>query len=112
MTRGPSGNVKQMPRWRELIRLIAIALVLLTGFQVLACDLVSPACCKFSNTASQAHSDDVDAGDDTCLCCCTHYLEAHRCELAASNSVGGLTVFAPAQSQLPDPSRILQPPRV
>lgn len=103
--------MKQMPRWREFVRLIATALALLTGFEVLACDFVSPACCKISPDQHQAHSDDVSASDDTCLCCCTHYIEPHHVQLARSSAVHGVVAFAPVQRPLPDPSRILQPPR-
>lgn len=105
-------NLKEMPRWRQVVRAIATALVLLAGFEVLACDLVSPACCKLSGSQHDADSDHGNTVDDTCLCCLTHYTNPHYFQPAVLDHVERLTGLASVRAPLPEPSRILHPPRV
>jgi hypothetical protein len=60
--------------WRQTVRLVAVALLLLVGVEVLACDLVSAAACKLSNPVGHSSSDQgSDGSGDDCLCCCIHY---------------------------------------
>ena len=58
-----------------IFRIAAVTILLLTGMELVACEVFSPATCEISgvprdqNTGSQRTS--TDSGD-ACLCCCSH----------------------------------------
>ena len=100
-----------MHRWLQLVRFVALGLLLLTGFEVLACDLVSPDYCKLSAAQHGKDSSQDDGGGDTCLCCCTHYVAPAHINFVQFDEVGVPPVLVPVHSPLPEPARILHPPR-
>lgn len=97
--------------WLQAVRLIAFALLLMTGVEVLACDVVSPSCCKLSNAKHGTDSDRANDGDDSCLCCCTHYVAPPGIQLVQLATLGTAPELIPAFRLLPEPARILHPPR-
>lgn len=101
-----------MDRWRQFVRLLALGLALFVGLEVLACDLVSPEFCKVSAGSHKDKSDQPSDGADTCLCCCTHYVAPSGIQLVVFMNVGSLEPLRPATGPLPEPTRILHPPRV
>lgn len=101
-----------MDRWRQLVRLVALALALFAGVEVLACDLVSPEFCKVSAGSLGDKSGQSSDGADNCLCCCTHYVAPSGIQLTVFMNVGSLEPVKPALGPLPEPARILHPPRV
>lgn len=101
-----------MDRWLQLFRLVALGLVLLAGFEVLACDLVSPEFCKVSTKTNGDTPGQASDGADNCLCCCTHYVAPAEIRLVEFMIVGVAAPLMPAFGPLPEPSRILHPPRV
>ena len=101
-----------MNRWPHLFRLVALGLMLLAGFEVLACDLVSPEFCKVSTKTNGDTPGPASDGRDNCLCCCTHYVAPSEIRLVELMMVGVAPSVMPAFSPLPEPSRILHPPRV
>jgi hypothetical protein len=64
-----------MPSRVTLFRIAAVVILLLTGLELVACEVFSPATCEISgvprdqNTGSQRTN--TDSGD-ACLCCCSH----------------------------------------
>ena len=101
-----------MHHWIQFVRIVALGLLLLTGFEVLGCDLTSPGYCKLS-AAHRGTGSTQGAGDsdDTCLCCCTHYVAPQPMQLVEFAILGVPPVLVPAPSPLLEPSRILHPPR-
>jgi hypothetical protein len=51
-----------------IFRIAALAVLLLAGVELIACEALSPAACEISGTLSDRGSDSGDA----CLCCCFH----------------------------------------
>lgn len=101
-----------MDRWHRLVRLVALALAFFAGVEVLACDLVSPEFCKLSAGSHGDKSDQPSDGADNCLCCCTHYVAPSGIQLIVFMNVGSPEPLKPAMGPLPEPTRILHPPRV
>lgn len=64
-----------MPSRITIFRIAAVTILFLTGMELVACEVFSPATCEISraprdqNTGSQRTS--TDSGD-ACLCCCSH----------------------------------------
>ena len=104
-------QTQEMLRRPQLVRFVAFALFLLAGFEVLACDLASPSSCRLSSARYGTTSGQSDDGDDNCLCCCTHYVAPPGIQLVQFASVGVPPVLVPALGPIPEPARILHPPR-
>ena len=101
-----------MPHWLQTVRLVAVALLMLTAVEVLACDLVSPSSCRLSAARHGSTSGQSDDGDDNCLCCCTHFVAPPLgIQLVQFANVGTAPDLVPAQVLLAEPASILHPPR-
>lgn len=100
-----------MDRWTKFVRLVALGLALFVGLEVLACDLISPEFCKVSAGNGDKSGQSSD-GADNCLCCCTHYVAPSGIQLIVLMNVGSPEPLRPAMGPLPEPTRILHPPRV
>lgn len=61
-----------MPSRVTIFRIGAIVMLLLTGIELVACEVVSPAACELSGNQS---APTTDSGDQ-CLCCCSHIVVA------------------------------------
>lgn len=57
-----------MPSRVTIFRIAAVAILLLTGLELVACEVFSPATCEISGAPSDQKTDSGDA----CLCCCYH----------------------------------------
>ena len=51
-----------------IVRIVAIFLLLLTGVELVACELASPEACELTGGQGSGGADCSDA----CLCCCIH----------------------------------------
>jgi hypothetical protein len=51
-----------------MFRIAAVFILLLTGVELIACEVISPATCELSGTSGDQSADSGDA----CLCCCFH----------------------------------------
>ena len=95
-------------RSRNVFRVAAIIVLLLTGAELFACEVIAPDRCEsFGFPSGNPNS----LGDDNCICCCTHILVAEPISLAAGvEAVGFVTPPAPAASES-DPLSIYHPPK-
>jgi hypothetical protein len=57
-----------MVRCSTLRRIAALCLLMLTGFELFACEMLPGVVCE----AGSSPLDAPQAGDDNCLCCCFH----------------------------------------
>ena len=57
-----------MPSRTTIFRIAAIAILLLTGLELVACEAFSPSSCEISGVPNGRNTDSGDA----CLCCCSH----------------------------------------
>jgi hypothetical protein len=65
-----------MTRRSTLARIVALSLLLLTGFEIFACELAEGISCELAGAPDRA-----DSTDDHCLCCCLHVVLAPPPEL-------------------------------
>ena len=57
-----------MPARVTVFRVAAVIILLLTGVELIACEVLSPATCEISGAPGDKNPDSGDA----CLCCCFH----------------------------------------
>lgn len=61
-----------MPSRAKMFWIAAVLLLLVTGVDLVACELLSPGSCEIAGSA-----DGQGGGqDDSCLCCCPHVMVA------------------------------------
>ena len=96
----------------QTIRIVALALLVLVGFEVFACELLAPSSCKLATKHDGNKSDQSDRGDDNCLCCCTHYIAPSGIQLVTFMIVGDSRELTPVHGPEPEAPQILHPPRV
>lgn len=92
-----------------LFRLAAILLLLVTGAELFACEILAPEQCESFGYPADSGS---TAADDNCICCCAHVIVAEPFELKASNEA---VLLLDAQNPAFPQSRTLtfyRPPRV
>ena len=97
-------------RFPALFRLAAVILLLVTGAELFACDLIAPDSCESfgfpSNDGAPAQS------DDGCICCCAHIIIAEPPALPVSGeSVAVLDSTAPSAPES-EPLSIYHPPKL
>lgn len=59
-----------MVRWSTVARVIALCLLMLTGFELFACEVLPETICELNGSPL----DTEQPGDDNCLCCCFHVI--------------------------------------
>ena len=95
-------------RLQILYRVAALLMLLLTGAELVACEMIAPDRCEsFGFPSDNPNS----TGDDNCICCCTHILIAQPVSLKACAAVIAMAddpVLAPPESE---PLSIDHPPR-
>ncbi len=79
-----------------LFRLVAIALLLVTGAELFACEIFEPQFCE--SFGSSGSTNDAPAGDK-CLCCCAHVVVI--APLAISPIEEGISVLFPLEPPKP-----------
>lgn len=95
-------------RPRSVFRVAAVILLLLTGAELFACEVIAPDRCESFGFPS---NDPNSLGDDNCICCCTHILMAEPISLAAcAEGVSFVDPPAPAAPES-DPLSIYHPPK-
>ena len=57
-----------MLRWSTVARVVALCLLLITGFDLLACEVLPGSICELSGSPLSPAQPD----DDNCMCCCFH----------------------------------------
>ena len=91
-----------------IVRLIAVFLLLMTGAELVACEMLDPVQCE--NFGTSAPADDGPL-DDGCICCCAHVVVIARFVLAPAAE----GVFTPAAVEPQKPHRqavsIYHPPK-
>lgn len=98
-----------MGHFRILFRVAAVILLLLTGAELFACEIIAPDRCEsFGFPSDNPNS----TGDDNCICCCTHILMTEPISLGACvEAVSFVDPPAPAPPES-DPLSIYHPPKV
>lgn len=91
-----------------IFRLAAVVILLLTGVELFACDMLAPNQCESFGMPGTS----PDQQDDNCICCCTHIVVVEPVVLAPQpEPVMTVSVLDPAQPHY-DPPAIYHPPRV
>lgn len=91
-----------------LFRLAAILLLLVTGAELFACEMLAPEQCE-----SFGFPSDNDAAqlNDNCICCCNHILVAQPVTLTPSHqTVVHVEFLQPAAPQV-RPATVYHPPK-
>ena len=84
-----------MVRWSTVARVIALCLLMLTGFELVACEMLPGSICELNGSPLDA----PQSGDDNCLCCCFHVIPVGASP--PSTLVGGVYVFIDFHVSLP-----------
>jgi hypothetical protein len=96
-------------RFQALFRLTAVTLLLLTGAEIFACEMIAPERCESFGFPSDNQT--PSGGDDNCICCCTHILMAQPMTLeACAEAVAIIEESAPAPPAS-EPLSIYRPPK-
>lgn len=100
-----------MPLWNIVCRTVAVAVLLLTGVELVACELAPAATCEIAGIPDD-DGNSKTGDDDSCLCCCFHIVVSSQFELAPT--IDSAPAFAVSQSDPPSPDarHIYHPPRV
>lgn len=95
-------------RFPALFRLAAIILLLSTGAELFACELMAPDNCESFGFPS---NNTIPSADDNCICCCTHILIGEPLILETNGEAVAIPdVIAPATPES-DPLSIYHPPK-
>lgn len=96
-----------MPDRRTVFRIAAIVMLLLTGVELFACEMLFPNGCE----PQGQHGSQQTQPDDCCLCCCRHVVAVHPMPLDQRQAVvAGLVAPEPGRPES-RPSRIYHPPK-
>jgi hypothetical protein len=90
-----------------IFRIAAIAILLLTGAELLACEVFSPATCEIAGGTGERGTDSGDA----CFCCCFHVLVSAPLVFERTDDVAGVDVQLPVSHSSFEPARIYHPPK-
>ena len=98
-------------RFQALFRVAAVILLLVTGAELFACELIAPDRCESFGLPSDNPSPTNPTNDDNCMCCCTHILIAEPITLEVCGEAGTISgVAAPMPPESEAPS-IYHPPK-
>jgi len=100
-----------MPSRITVFRAIAVAVLLLTGVEMVACELVSPGACEIAGT-SDDNGTSKQADGDSCLCCCFHIVVSPQIELTPTIDSAPTFVLAQCNPPSAETPHIYHPPRV
>jgi hypothetical protein len=96
-----------MPARVTLFRIAAIAILLLTGAEMVTCELLSPFACELSGGPSTGDRDQ----DDACVCCCFHVVVRTPFALDPGERAELLAPGPPVLLSSFDSSPIYHPPK-
>ena len=97
-----------MRSWSVVVRVMAVFLLLLTGAELFACELISPANCEL---AGSANGDGGSKSGDDCLCCCTHVVIERPVVFIPVELVSFEPGESPAVEPASQPQSIYHPPK-
>ena len=97
-----------MKVWLTSVRTVAILVLLLTGVELVACDLISPDICQLQGTTRDTEQ---ASGCDTCLCCCTHLAIPSVVPISPAERVMCVLPLPSALELVAPPTSIYHPPR-
>jgi hypothetical protein len=63
-----------MALWQKIMRIAALALLMVAASDVLVVDTAFAASCNSNPTSSTGSQQSPGPGDDDCYCCCTHII--------------------------------------
>lgn len=92
---------------RTIFRVAALVILLLTGVELFACEMLFPDGCETQGE----HGSQQGQPDDCCLCCCMHVVAAQPVPLDRLQTV--VTALIAPEPGRPEsrPSHIYHPPR-
>lgn len=89
----------------------AVLLLLITGAELFACELIAPGQCESFGFPSDNSNPANPSNDDNCICCCTHILITEPVTLEACGEAAlaleAPTVAAPES----EPLSVYHPPK-
>ena len=97
-----------MPSRVTIFRIAAVTILLLTGAELVACEVFSPATCEISG----APGDKNTASGDACLCCCFHIVVSAPLVFERTDEVVALESHLPASHSSFESASIYHPPKV
>lgn len=100
-----------MPSRISVFRTVAVAILLLTGVELFACEMISPATCEITRIPGDGGSSKAPEGD-SCLCCCFHIVVSPQIELTTIVESAPAFVLAQCIPPSADAPHIYHPPRV
>lgn len=96
-------------RLHILFRVAAVILLLITGAELFACEILAPERCEsFGFPSDNPNS----TGDDNCICCCAHILVGEPLVLQASGDAVAIPDAAPPMTPESEPLSVYHPPKV
>jgi hypothetical protein len=105
-----------MPSRITVFRAIAVAILLLTGVELVACELMSPASCEITGIPGDGGTSPAPEGQapegDSCLCCCFHIVVSPQIELTPTVDSAPTFVLTQCNPPSADAPHIYHPPRV
>src|SRR5689334_3627244 len=93
-----------------IFRTVAIAILLLTGAELFACDLLSPATCEIAGIPNADSPKPSDG--DSCLCCCFHVIVSPQIKMTPTFETATTLVTPACEIPLVEPAHVYHPPRV
>ncbi|MBI4905174.1 MAG: hypothetical protein HY820_16180 [Acidobacteria bacterium] len=100
-----------MPSRITIFRTVAVAVLLLTGVELFACEMVSPVTCEIAGIPSEGGSSQPSDGDN-CLCCCFHIVVSPQIELTPTFDTAPTFVLSQCEPPSAESPHIYHPPRV
>ena len=90
-----------------IFRIAAVMILLLTGMELIACELVSPSSCELAGAPSGQNTDSGDA----CLCCCFHIVVRAPFVFEPTEGAGALDALPRLPFASFEPASIYHPPK-
>lgn len=96
-----------MPSRLTIFRIAAVIILLLTGVELIACEVVFPATCEISGVPGDRSPNSGDA----CLCCCFHIVVSTPVVFEPTEEAIALAPLPPIPFSSFEAARIYHPPR-
>jgi hypothetical protein len=100
-----------MPSRFSVFRIVAVAILLLTGVELFTCELLSADTCEITRIPGGGDSAQPSDGDN-CLCCCSHIVVSPHIEITPTFDVVPIFVLAQCSPPSAEAPHIYHPPRV
>ena len=100
-------SILAMPSRLTIFRIAAVIILLLTGVELIACEVFSPASCEISGVPGGQSTDSGDA----CLCCCSHIVVRLPLVFEPTEEIVALKPVPPVPVSSFEPASIYHPPK-